>query len=411
MRLYTQNVDGIDVALPSLETSVPLSMKGPWPRTIQLHGGLEKMVCSKCNHLSTFEAALFDGPEPPLCGVCVETDKVRTDHAGKRSHGIGKLRPRIVLYNEHNPDEEAIGAVVGSDLRSRPDAVIVVGTSMKIPGVRRIVREMCGVVRGRRDGLAVWINQEAPPVGKEFEDCWDLIVKGACDEVARQWSDEKDSTTCTESDVEKAKKRSGEVKVIINSSHTDTSAQGIPTPKESPRLKPKIILRVSLPSAYSLMRSQAKTDTKAKPGKPGIKTAPKSAKNSTAIKAVKKPPGKASSKAPSKASSQKIDLTFKVTKSTKPYSKATKDIYSKPSLSLECSRPPSTVMSPLSPSAARNNGPVSISQKPPPVFPNLTKYLTTTDDSPDDPERLKRRGSDIVSPVGTIPKDMANLLN
>ncbi|KAL9116270.1 MAG: hypothetical protein Q9187_007205 [Circinaria calcarea] len=217
MRLYTQNVDGIDVALPSLETSVPLSMKGPWPRTIQLHGGLEKMVCSKCNHLSDFEAALFDGPEPPPCGVCAETDKVRTDHAGKRSHGIGKLRPRIVLYNEHNPDEEAIGAVVGSDLRSRPDAVIVVGTSMKIPGVRRIVREMCGVVRGRKDGLAVWINQEAPPVGKEFEDCWDLIVKGACDEVARHWSDEKDSTTCTESEVEEAKRRIGEVKVIIGS--------------------------------------------------------------------------------------------------------------------------------------------------------------------------------------------------
>ena len=378
------------------------------------------MVCSKCNHLSDFEAALFDGPEPPLCSVCVETDKVRTDHAGKRSHGIGKLRPRIVLYNEHNPDEEAIGAVVGSDLRSRPDAVIVVGTSMKIPGVRRIVREMCGVVRGRKDGLAVWINQEAPPVGKEFEDCWDLIVKGACDEVARQWSDEKDSTTCTESEVEEAKKRTGEVKVIINSySHTGTSAQGIPTPDESPRLKPRIILRVSPPSAYSLMRSEAKTNTKAKPRKPTVKTTSKSAKNSTAIKAVKKPTKKASSKAPPKAlpqasssaSNQKINSTFKVTKSAKPNPKATNDIYSKPNLSLECSRPPSTAMSPLSPSAARNNGPVFFPQKPLPVFPNLTKSFTTIDDSLDDPDRLKRRGSDIVSPVGTVPKDLANLLN
>ena len=418
MRLYTQNVDGIDVALPSLETSVPLSMKGPWPRTIQLHGGLEKMVCSKCNHLSDFEAALFDGPEPPPCGVCVETDKVRTDHAGKRSHGIGKLRPRIVLYNEHNPDEEAIGAVVGSDLRSRPDAVIVVGTSMKIPGVRRIVREMCGVVRGRKDGLAVWINQEAPPVGKEFEDCWDLIVKGACDEVARHWSDEKDSTVCTESEVEEAKRRTGEVKVIIgSSSHTDTSAQGIPTPEESPRLKPRIILKVNPPAHYSLMPLQAKTETKSKSGKPTLKSASKSTKISTTIKKLPKKtstkaPPKALPKIPPKASSHKINSNFKITKSTKPLPKAPKDIYSKPTLSLECSsHRSSTAMFPLSPSAARNNGPVTLPQMPLPVFPNLSKSQSTTDDPLDDPDRLKRRGSDIVSPVGTIPKDMANLLN
>lgn len=57
-------------------------------------------------------------------------------------------------------------------------------TSMKIPGVRKIPRDMCSVVRGRRDGLAIWVNHEAPLVGKEFENCFDLIVKGACDDVA-----------------------------------------------------------------------------------------------------------------------------------------------------------------------------------------------------------------------------------
>src|SRR5580700_2394404 len=52
MRLYTQNVDGIYTALEPLATTVPLNPKGPWPRTIQLHGGLEKMVCTKCGELS-----------------------------------------------------------------------------------------------------------------------------------------------------------------------------------------------------------------------------------------------------------------------------------------------------------------------------------------------------------------------
>ena len=184
MRLYSQNVDCIDTKMPPLATNVPLNAKGPWPTTIQLHGGLAKMVCSKCGELANFDGSLFDGPEAPACSSCTETDKVRTAVAGKRSHGIGRLRPRIVLYNEYNPDEEAIGMVSRADLRRGADAVIVVGTSLKIPGVRRLVKELCHTTRSRRDGFTAWINVDPEPQGAEFKDCWDLIVRGSSDDVA-----------------------------------------------------------------------------------------------------------------------------------------------------------------------------------------------------------------------------------
>lgn len=213
LRLYTQNVDGIEASLPPLATEVPLGVKGPWPRTIQLHGGLEKMVCQKCRHTSSFQPDLFQGPDPPLCPACCEIETARTI-VGQRSRGVGKLRPRIVLYNEHNPDEEAIGSVVSSDLRTRPDALVVVGTSLKIPGVRRIVKEMCRVVRGRKDGVTIWINHDSAPVGKEFENCWDLIIKGDCDDVAQR-VDLKGVEECTASDVERAKKKNGDVSIVI----------------------------------------------------------------------------------------------------------------------------------------------------------------------------------------------------
>jgi NAD-dependent histone deacetylase SIR2 len=193
LRLYTQNVDGIDTSLDPLKTEIPLRKndKGKWPTTVQLHGGLDKMVCSKCHQLSPLDADLFEGPVPPMCPQCETFDNIRTQHEGKRSHGIGRLRPRMVLYSEHNPDDEAIGAVTNEDLRKRPDAVIVVGTTLKVPGVRRIVREMCGVVRDRRGGMTVWINNDPPPSG--LQDCWDIVVKGRCDEVAeraamRKWN-------------------------------------------------------------------------------------------------------------------------------------------------------------------------------------------------------------------------------
>lgn len=205
-RLYTQNIDGIETSMTPLKTDVPLNTKGPWPATIQLHGSLDIVVCQKCRSLFDFDRELFKCAEPPECPQCAERNEAR-EAAGHRSHGIGKLRPRIVLYNEHNPDEEAITSVMNADIRSRPDALIVAGTSLKIPGVRRLVKVLCNVVRSRRNGVTMWINNE-PPVGKEFEDCWDLMVKGSCDQVAqianlKEWDD--DSTAvhqlCTDAEV------------------------------------------------------------------------------------------------------------------------------------------------------------------------------------------------------------------
>lgn len=184
MRLYTQNIDGIDTKMEPLKTQVPLSPKGPWPITIQLHGGLDTMVCTKCGHLEPFNASLFEGPEPPPCETCKQQDEVRTKFAAKRSHGIGKLRPRIVLYNEHNPEDEAIGMVAKADLRRVPDAVVVVGTSLKVPGARKMVKEMCQLTRSRRNGITAWINLDPEPQGVELKDCWDFVVKGKCDDIA-----------------------------------------------------------------------------------------------------------------------------------------------------------------------------------------------------------------------------------
>lgn len=230
LRLYTQNVDCIDTSLEPLATQIPLAKAkgGSWPKTVQLHGGLDKMVCSKCATLSQFDADLFDGPTAPICEVCVELDRVRTDIAGKRSHGVGRLRPRMVLYNEANPDDEAIGAVTQDDLRKRPDAIIVVGTSLKIPGVRRIVREMCATVRGRRDGVAIWINNDPEPLGKEFEDCWDIVVRGTCDEVARhvalrKWYESAEMTELTEAEWNEMA-ASDNAEVVINTAFKPISS-------------------------------------------------------------------------------------------------------------------------------------------------------------------------------------------
>ncbi|KAM0252088.1 hypothetical protein ACHAQJ_007885 [Trichoderma viride] len=302
MRLYSQNIDCLDANMEPLATEIPLPLKAPWPATIQLHGGLQKMVCSKCGHLEPFNGEIFDGPEAPLCEACKVDDQVRTAHAGKRSHGIGRLRPRFVLYNEYNPDEEAIGNVSSADLKARPDCVIVVGTTLKVPGTRRLVREMCQVARGRRDGLTIWINTDAEPKDALFKDCWDLVVRSPCDKVAHlaalpPWDCDigNDYLVSAEQDGQNQERlKNTKLEIALPFSQPtpdyDVGLDAIPTPRPSPKLTAKRQMKIALGREPPQDGKPTKAAAKPRPRKtkqaPKPKAPPKNAVTET-FKAVK----------------------------------------------------------------------------------------------------------------------------
>ncbi|KAK9425029.1 putative Deacetylase sirtuin-type domain-containing protein [Seiridium unicorne] len=333
LRLYTQNVDGIDTAMPPLSSTVPLAPlseeKGSWPKTVQLHGGLEKMVCSKCSELYDFDGSLFNGPEPPPCPGCTEIDNVRTSHAGKRSHGVGRLRPRMVLYNEHNPDQDAITKVIKADTKTRPDAVVVVGTSMKIPGVRKLVQDLCYYTRLRRDGLTVWINLDSEPSGADLKDCWDMVVQGKCDDVATlvglpHW----DESPALGHDVKVDEKQFEEVKQTLRSTELEVQIPRSPdlsasSVKDESRAttpidaKPQMLAKVRgipTPTASPKMRTALPVKAFTKSKQSQLVFPPKSKVSSSAAPAVKelKEPKKRERKPPqSKKAESKPKTTIK----------------------------------------------------------------------------------------------------
>lgn len=332
MRLYTQNVDGIDTSMPPLKTEAPLPKKAPWPKTVQVHGGLDHMVCSKCHKLYPFDAALFDGPTAPPCPSCVETDMVR-QAADKRTHGIGCLRPRMVLYNEQNPDDEAIGSCAATDLRMRPDAVIVAGTTLKVPGIRRIAREMCNTVRDRKDGVAVWINNDPEPLGADLKNAWDLVVTGPCDEVARhaamrRWDDPMDFKEITDEELIKAKEGS-RIEVVVGTPKKPGVFRnaGQLTPGQSPRLFPKNAVKQE-PGTPS------KKGTKRRPGAQMDllgNLATKGATKRAQAQPKKATVAKSKAKKETKKDAPAINNMFKATKATaKPAAKAAKKLQDAP---------------------------------------------------------------------------------
>ncbi|KAK0659958.1 NAD-dependent protein deacetylase hst4 [Lasiodiplodia hormozganensis] len=426
LRLYSQNVDGIETRLKPLESQIPLPQKGPWPKTVLLHGGLEKMVCAKCNDVTDFKPELFHGPIPPPCKTCEEADQVRTQHAGKRSHGIGLLRPRMVLYNENGPDDEAIGSVTTADLRARPDAVIVVGTTLKVPGVRRITREMVNTVRDRKDGLTVWINNEPEPKGVDLENCWDLVVRGPCDAVARQaalriWNDRSETMAriLSEEEYEAAKQKPSPEVRIFNSPRKDRVEQvkGIPTPASSPKIQPQdssigeeitVVSRPATPSKKATAQSKGKGRNLN-----NVPLAERPKTKSTGAKATaakKKAAPKKKSNAPTK-SNDKITNAFNV---SKPAAQNTSELKTKPQRRGKKMDAANGPMAPVSPQSAKNN------TAPPHSDPHTPKALSletkqikpeANDDASAGPRRSPNASTGTISPTGYVPKDLMKLVN
>jgi NAD+-dependent protein deacetylase SIR2 len=94
----------------------------------------------------------------------------------------------MLLYGEANPNDTEFGAISLRDLRKGPDAVIIAGTSLKIPGARRLAREFCRAAKTRKGGVTIWINKELPSLDKDFEGLLDYIVWGDCDAAASMFS-------------------------------------------------------------------------------------------------------------------------------------------------------------------------------------------------------------------------------
>ncbi|XDT39959.1 Sirtuin catalytic domain profile [Nakaseomyces glabratus] len=183
VRLYTQNIDGLDTRLENLKTTVPLDK--PIPTTIQLHGSVDYMECNLCAKIDCFNPEAFEneGEIIPLCPQCKEFDEVRKV-AGIRSKGLGKLRPRVVLYNEVHPEGDLIGQVSNKDLKQKIDFLLIAGTSLKIPGVLQMCKKFIEKVV-KNKGIVIYFNKEMPTQSllKSLGHI-DLIVLGDCQNIS-----------------------------------------------------------------------------------------------------------------------------------------------------------------------------------------------------------------------------------
>lgn len=163
-----------------------MTSDGKNPQVVQLHGDLDTLCCTICTntqHFTTVLIAKLDEGHTQPCPECETKNSARIS-AGKRSISVGFLRPNIVLYNEHHKMGNEISELQSIDFKKSPDLLIVMGTSLKIIGVKRLIKDFSQIEKCH----VVFMNTTAPP--KEFESIFHYYCSGTCDDsvdIIQQW--------------------------------------------------------------------------------------------------------------------------------------------------------------------------------------------------------------------------------
>jgi NAD-dependent histone deacetylase SIR2 len=123
------------------------------------------------------------------------------------------LLPSLVLYDQPHPQGEEIMLQHDKDLARRPDCLIILGTTMKVIGIKKMVKEYIKTVKeeharqqakederkrapqfgAHRRVPVIFVNKTRPD--KEWENLVDVWVEGECDMFAdgveRSWKKER----------------------------------------------------------------------------------------------------------------------------------------------------------------------------------------------------------------------------
>ena len=156
-------------------------------RVIPLHGTMQYLTCTKCahreplaDHVETLRAGQAVG-----CSECMADERER-ELTRSRSRGIGLMKVGVVLYGEEHAHAARVGEITRRDLFGpRPDLLIVAGTSLKVPGTKRLVRELAKVTRPTEPATdavhTLFLNFDLPAPARAWRDVFDVAIQGDID--------------------------------------------------------------------------------------------------------------------------------------------------------------------------------------------------------------------------------------
>ena len=222
---------------------------------VQLHGNLHKLSCTNCfsqfNWNEEFQTLLANGLNPE-CSKCMDKYQQRL-YLGKRLTGqtIGLLRPDIVLYGEHHPQMEILTQGLNSDLKSRPDCLIIMGTSLKVAGVKSLVKSLSKIIHNK-GGKVIYVNKTKLSASS-WKNYIDYEVVSDCDEFVRMLKTEIPDLFLTQEQLDSEKLNQVAVKgSSLNKPIVKPEAPH--KPKQAAKLKRKLPDEISANEVHSRVK-------------------------------------------------------------------------------------------------------------------------------------------------------------
>ncbi|KAI5964118.1 HST3 [Candida pseudojiufengensis] len=235
LRCYTQNIDsleknvnlnlGIEISkfennnnnnnqnqISNITTNKNQRFKENWNSldVVQLHGNLHKLSCTQCfanfNWSNEYQSQFNQGLNPE-CSNCYAKYEERL-YSGKRITGnIGILRPDIVLYGENHPQSEILSLGLSNDLKLKPDLLIIMGTSLKVDGVKKLVKSLANEIHKKPNGKVLFINKTS--LGKQWQNFIDYEILCDCDEFIKLLKNEIPDLFLTQEQIDSKKLKNG----------------------------------------------------------------------------------------------------------------------------------------------------------------------------------------------------------
>ncbi|KAL2424701.1 NAD-dependent histone deacetylase HST3 [Exophiala dermatitidis] len=265
MRCYTQNIDGLECR-EGLVTDLARGkgnkrrfmkkhFEAPRPaytpgtdfdggcEVVQLHGDLANLRCTMCAtqfEWTDEETDIYLQGAAPGCPKCKSKSEQRRA-SGKRGLATGALRPNIVLYGEDHPSNTLLTPLIPFDAGCQPEVMVIMGTSLKVFGLQKIVREFAKAVHARKNGKGkvIFVNRTRPA-----ESVWDGIIDSF---VAMDCDDWVDDLKTRRPDLWL---RQGDIGLTVTKSTQQSkrkrkSADGDETVGEKPVKRAKVVVDVS----------------------------------------------------------------------------------------------------------------------------------------------------------------------